>query len=390
MTNGVAMRPEEELLLRAARSYFDPNAVPLLRSVAQQPLDWNYAIQIAESHGLLPLLSRQVEAYCAGRVPAAAFGNLQSRCREISVRMLLLTRELIEVLRLFRAGGIASVPYKGPALSALLYGDHALRQSDDLDLMIPAEGVWRAIELLESQGFRPCPPLRREQLAAYFRTECDMVFAHSKPGLFIDLHWALVPPYHGYYFQAAELWDRLESMDLLGEKIDLLSPDSNLTALCLHGSKHMWARLGWVCDIAALLQPRRGLDWERVLFRARTWRCERVLLLGLSMAHDLLDAGLPAQVASLSRARPEIIVLAQHARKRLFEGRQPGFWALTCFRLRLIDGPVARIRYCIHRLLFPSYNDLEWIRLPESLSFLYFILRPIRLTVAWVREKLSR
>jgi hypothetical protein len=304
--------------------------------------------------------------------------------------MLLLTRELLEVLRLFRARGIASVPYKGPALSALLYGDDSLRQSDDLDLMIPEKEVWRAKELLESRGYRPCPPLRREQMAAYSRTECDIVFAHSKPGLFIDLHWALIPPYHGYSFRAAELWDPLETMDLLGERIDLLSLESQVIALCLHGSKHRWTRLGWVCDVAALLRCGRPLDWERVLCRAQAWRCERVLLLGLSMARELLDADLPPQALSRIRARPGIQVLAQCARNRLFQRRPPAFLELTWFRLRLIEGPAARIRYCVHRVLWPSVNDLEWIRLPASLSFLYFILRPIRLVCAWGREKSSR
>jgi hypothetical protein len=384
------MRPEDELLLCATRAHFDPDAAPLLRSVLRRELDWNRAIETAESHGLLPLLFRQIEDLCADSVPAAAVESLQRRYREHSLRMLLLTCELIKLLRLFHTEGIAAVPYKGPALSALLYGDHALRQSDDLDMMIPVQEIWRATELLESQGFRPCPPVKREQIAAYSRTECDIVFAHDKPGLLIDLHWALVPPYHGFSFQAAQLWDRLESMDLLGEKIDQLSLESHLMALCLHGSKHLWARLGWVCDITALLHSGRPLDWERVLCRAQTWRSERVLFLGLLLAHDLLDADLPPEVLSRIRARPEIAGLAQCARKRLFDRVPAGFWGLTWFRLRLIDGMAARIQYCTHRVLFPSYNDLEWVRLPSSLSFLYFFLRPIRLTYAWVHDRLRR
>ena len=195
---------------------------------------------------------------------------------------------------------------------------------------------------------------------------------------------------HGIRFPIDQLWDRLESVDLLGEKIELPSLESHLMALCLHGSKHLWTRLGWVCDIAALLHSGRPLDWERVLCGAQTWGSERVLLLGLLLAHDLLHADLPPEVLLRIRARPEIAVLAQCARKRLFDRAPAGFWSLTWFRLRLIDGLAARTQYCTHRVLFPSYNDLEWVRLPSSLSFLYFFLRPIRLTYGWVHERLRR
>ena len=188
------MRPEEQLLLWAARAHFDPDALPKFRSILERPLEWNHAMQIAESHGLLPLLFRQIEGTGSDSVPAPAFDHLKRRCREISLRMLLLTRELISLLRLLHAEGIAAVPYKGPALSAFLYGDQALRQSEDLDLMIPAQEVWRAKELLERHGFRPSPPLKREHLAAYSRGECDIAFAHSRPDLLSTSIGLFSPP----------------------------------------------------------------------------------------------------------------------------------------------------------------------------------------------------
>jgi hypothetical protein len=388
--DGGAVRPEEQLLLWAARAHFDPDALPKFRSILERPLEWNHAMQIAESHGLLPLLFRQIEGTGSDSVPAPAFDHLKRRCREISLRMLLLTRELISLLRLLHAEGIAAVPYKGPALSAFLYGDQALRQSEDLDLMIPAQEVWRAKELLERHGFRPSPPLKREHLAAYSRGECDIAFAHSRPGLIVDLHWAFLPAYHGAEFQAAQFWNSLESMDLLGEKIELPSPDNYLMALCLHGSKHMWTRLGWVCDIAALLRSRKPPDCERTLRAAKNWRSERGLLLGLLIAHELLDSDLPQEILTRIRSNPEVAALARCARSRMFAGGAAGFWRLTWFRLRLIDGIGGRVSYCSHRLLYPSHNDLDWVRLPPPLFFLYFFLRPVRLVFGSARARLNR
>ncbi len=378
----MAAQTEDRLLLSAARAYFRPQAAPLLRSIVQGRQDWQSAIEKADAHGLLPILLRQVENTCPDIVPPAALETMRRGFNENSMRVLLMTCELIRLLKLLETQGIRAVPYKGPALAALLYGDLSMRRSDDLDVLIPKQDIWRASDLLESQGYHMDPPIRRHQLPAYSRSECDLTFRHISSNLRIELHWAFVPPYHGSPIETGQLWDRLEAMELLGRTIPVPSREDLLLGLCLHGSKHMWNRLEWICGLAALLSGGRPMDWDTILRQARSCAGERHLLLGLLLAHELLEADLPIQVRSTIPPSPAIAWLVKNARRELFSGSPADFLRLTEFRLRLIGNLRGRIRYCVHRALLPSYKDLGWLQLPTPLYFLYFLLRPIRLAVA--------
>ncbi len=380
-----APSPEDELLLSVACTFLLPDNDPNARLKTDRVLDWESVGEKAEAHGILPLLIRRIEGSCPGAVPPAELQSLRKRSSRHELRIFLMARELIRLMELLEARGLRAIPFKGPVLAAVLYGDPAMRRSDDLDFLIREQDFWGVADALESEGFTRHPPITRRQMAAYKRSECDMTFVHRLSGLRVEVHWALVPPYHGTRIPDAQLWDHLETAPLLGKTVPMLSAEDHLTVLCLHASKHMWRRLEWICGIAALMERDRTPDWEHVFRRAGSWGCERVLLLGLLLAHQLTGTALPAQVLSRIQSMPSVETIAREVWRGLFSDSTPGFVELTWFRLRLTDRLSSRIRYCVNRSLLPSYEDLGWVRLPEPLSFLYFLLRPFRLIVTRAR-----
>jgi hypothetical protein len=50
------------------------------------------------------------------------------------------------------------------------------------------------------------------------------------------------------------LWERLEPIDLVGTAVLGLPLEDVLLFLCLHGFKHGWERVGWICDVTELLR----------------------------------------------------------------------------------------------------------------------------------------
>jgi len=385
-----AASPEDDFLLSAARAYFLGGTDPAARLAVSGALDWSLIGEKAEAHGLLPLLMRQIEGGCPDAFPAAGLESLRRRFSGHELRMLLMARELIRLLDLLDARGLRAIPFKGPALAAFLYGDPAMRRSDDLDLLIREQDFWGVSEALESQGFLRHPPITRRQMAAYSRSECDMTFAHGASGLRVEVHWALVPPYHGQRIPAAQLWERLETAQFLDRTIPMLSAEDHLTALCLHAAKHMWRRLEWICGVVALLVRARPPDLELAFRRARSWGSERVLLLGLQLARELTGMTLPAQAPSRIQCTQSVEAVAREVWSGLFREATPGFVELTRFRLKLSDRLSDRIRYCVNRALLPSYEDLGCVQLPGPLSYLYFLVRPARLTFAWARGTFTR
>jgi hypothetical protein len=163
------------------------------------------------------------------------------------------------------------------------------------------------------------------------------------------------------------MWQRLGAVTLLGRTVASFAPEDQLHLLTIHGSKHLWERLAWVCDIAGILHASaahaaapsmRGddgaaaLDWERLLGSAREAGSTRMLFLGLMLARRLLDAPVPPEV--------ERLVEAERGVQRLFDIVcrtslvRPGAASVAMaprFYLRLLDTPQRRLRFLAHLAL---------------------------------------
>ena len=87
--------------------------------------------------------------------------------------------------------------------------------------------------------------------------------------------------------------------------------------LCYHGLKNRWDRLKYFADVAELLRTYPDLDWDTVYERARLMHSKRVLRLGLSLAHQLLDAPLPEAVALDARRDARVEALSTAIMERL-------------------------------------------------------------------------
>ena len=102
-------------------------------------------------------------------IPREVQDRLRSYQMNLAVRNLGLTGELMRVLRLFAEHRVLALPFKGPTLAQFAYGDVALREFGDLDLLLQESDFPRARSLLVDQGYRPHYALTPPQEAAYMR-----------------------------------------------------------------------------------------------------------------------------------------------------------------------------------------------------------------------------
>ena len=380
-TESRPLRPEEDLLLCCARTRVDAERAERISTLLVREIDWPYLLRLAHPHGVLPLLYRHLERLGGDRVPGVILDQLRERFVRNARSNLRLTGELLRLLQRFESHGISLVPLKGPVLAAALYGDLSLRPFRDLDLLVRKQDVASAKALLLADGYRLPLQMNRAQEAAYLRSACEFLFERDAGRTLVELHWGITPEYFSCWLDIERWWQRLEPASLAGRPVLSLNREDLLLFLCVHGAKHGWERLEWICDVAELVRRHPEVKWARVLGQAASVGAGRMLLLGLKLAGDLLGAHLPRSLRQRVESDPALESLAVQVCERLcreYSG-PPGIFEGASFHVRAKERVRDRARYVVLLGATPSIGDWAMLPLPALLFFLYYLLRPIRL-----------
>src|SRR3984885_10714879 len=379
--NENAPSPEKQLLACCARTKLTPAVANTIREILARPLDWDYVLWEAEENSTTPLLDRHLSAVAPGAAPAAVQEQLKKTCRANTVRCLYLTAELINILSLLQSQNIPAIPYKGPVLAAQAYGDIALREFEDLDIILSQSDVPKAHEIVVSLGYKPKFDWILSPGAAASLVPGEYNYRDEPRRAMVELHTEItlrhfpVKPDLGTFIRNLAPV-RLSDRDVLTFTAEYLLP-----MLCIHGSKDFWERLSWIADVNELVQSHPALDWDRVLQFAQPLQATRMLNLGLALAERVLDASLPAEIRARMQADRVALQVAAEVHQRLLS--RP-FRTLDAagrfqFRRRMLAGKLAGWRYATRLAVVPSEDDWQVMRLPRVLAPLYVALRPLRL-----------
>jgi hypothetical protein len=394
-----SQRPEVQLLLCCARTFINAATAETIETLCYGDLDWSWLLSLAAQHDVTCLLYQSLQDTCPEAVPAPVIDQLRQDFQDWTLNTLFFTEELLKLLQLFEAHHIPVLPYKGPALAVALYGNLSLRPFCDLDLLIHPQDLVRVKPLLAAQGYDTLA-VDDAQEAANLWSDSERDFVRQDGKVVLDLHWRITPRFFPFELPVEELWERRQSLSLLGTTVSTLAPEDLLLALCAHGAKECWGKLKWICDVAELIRAYPNLDWDRVLTQAKQLHSQRMLLLGVGLAWQLLGVRVPEtvlaaiQIDGASAILPwvdrasrtaggnsALPALMQQVCSYLF-GLQPGQsrqLSPTLFRLRVRDRISDRVQYFVWRLFVPNVRDRRLIVLPKPLTFLYYLLRPLRL-----------
>lgn len=372
-------RIENEVLLLCVRHDLAPEQAARLRALVSENLDWDYFYKLARRHSLIPLVFSQLNSSVKESVSPAELQRFRKAYQENAARNLIFADELTSLTEAFADAGVEAIVFKGPALAVAAYGDLALRRFVDLDLMVRRADVTRAIEILSDKGYVTAKPLDPEQQAMLLSTQHNLQFTRGR--LIVELHWQVSSELFAASVTAEELWQNLETVTVNNASVKTLATEDLLFSLCVHGSRHLWQRLAWICDIDRIVGTRADIDWHQLMKRAKRAKAERMFLLGPALAKELLGTGLPDFVVEAIVRDPKIESIAGEIRTRLFDGTEQlpqNLSTIFRYNYRIRSDWRSRIRYCRY-MLAPTDSDLESVRLSKPLHFVYYLLRPLRL-----------
>lgn len=375
------MRDEAELLICCARIRMNPEMSERMRALLQEGIDWTYLYRLALMHGMMPLLYWHLHNTCPEAVPTAPMNYLRDYFFDNAKRNLIVGGEVCRLFESLSSNGILAIPFRGPTLAASIYGNVVLRQFSDLELLVRRRDVAKATELLLSLGYRPRFHVTHAKDAGLLQYRCDHLYLYSDEGFFVKLLLRIMPRQLTHRLETARLWERFELPGLGGHEVLSLRPEELLLLLCAHGVEQFREQHPWTSDVAILTGLHGVVNWETLLEQAGAWGSMRALLLGLYLASDLLGVALPEEVLRRVQRDPAVTSLATQARQRLVleTSGPPGVLESCLFHLKARERLRDKIRHTFLAIT-PGHGDWEFLRLPSCLSFLYYLLRPIRVT----------
>lgn len=387
--------PEIELLLCCARVNIPSATQDRVRQLLQSAINWTLFIELASIHGLLPLAHRHLGAMAPSAIPKDILVQLWIHHESTLHRNQIMADELLFILRALEAEGIPAIPFKGPALAVEAYGNLALREFGDLDILLRQQDVLRTCSLLERHGYTTDYDLTADAKLAFLQSKVHYCISMTHPDrkTNVELHWKT--DVHAPVESTGEKpwWAGSEFASLSGTNIRSFTKEALLLVLFIHGGKHAWSSLGWLVDVAELMRKQPDLDWEWIVKKATQLKCRRRLAVGLHLATHLLDAPLPSRVRNELLTSIDIQKQARTILDTLLntDANSRAATQSLMFNLSLVEeNPWRRFTHIVNTLLAPSLSEWSRFRLPPWLSFLNIPFRLFRLLAKHARIELQK
>jgi hypothetical protein len=378
--------PELALVVACSRWPLGPSDEREIRSRAAAATDWDRFLAWVRRNRIAPLVYENLRRTASPSVPEAVILELQSQTARNGRRVLMQIAEAARISRLLGDAGIRSMVIKGPTLSHLAFGDPALRESEDIDIVIDSARVREVDRMIVKAGYRRIVPnteLTPRLYEAYLHRRCQFGYYLETSNISLELHWRLTSNSLLMPLDARTSWSRCKPVRIAGASFATLPDEDLFLYLCVHGSVHMWFRLKWLADIAALLRRLGPEVIERIAKRAGDLEVDRSFYQAVILAHRLMAVPVPPEVlmnACGDVAARRLAIAACRALNWHGSPEEPiqtqwfSAWVnWHAFGLR----PGLRFRWKELQNQMFSPEDWARVRLPERLSLLYLPLRPL-------------
>ena len=378
---------EAQFLIWCARTAVPESLRRRILEVAQAGLNWPLLLDLAKSHGVEPLLARTLTGLCADLVPPADLDTLRRRMEEAAAVNRAGAEELLHLTQAFGKAGVSVLPFRGVGLAAMIYGDLTLCAPADLVVLVHREQLADAGQVLASQGYsvRGGAGDRTVDAGA---CERPLIYIHAKTLRQVELVWAVRHARLMFRIDRPEVWGHARPVSLDGRKTKGMAPEEALLVLCVYGAHQAWGQLSLVAEVDGLVRAGR-LNWKRMLTTALEWKCYRVLLLGLALAHRVMDAPIPPQILNIIAADSDVVSVAQRMPKSLLLQQQEGLddHDVGALLFTIQDDWKERWRYGIAlcRIHDPILHaSPTWFRWRRSLSWIAHVMKPGQTLLMWL------
>lgn len=346
-------------------------------------------LALANAHGILPLVYKTIKKINTDHLLESHndfLSALKAHYMSIAQRNMLMSAELIRIMKLLEGNGIEALAFKGPVLAQMAYGDITLRQYGDLDILIRPDDLYKGVEILEQNGYASAYPLNKQQFKSYSDIAHDYALINQKNYISVELHWRLLSDDFMVDIDTINFFKDTSKVTIQGINLNTLQLEELIIYLCIHGAKHQWERLEWLVDIAYLTHT-QSINWKRLSELTYQIHSEKMVMSALFLCHNFLKTDFPHQI-EMHFQEPVIqnvskklqIHFVKHFSDSLNTSVQTK--TISMIQLQLLHGVKNKFLF-LTSLIKPTQLDYLSYPLPSSLTFLYYFIRPFNIMKRW-------
>lgn len=384
MTVRTKLESEFEFLVKCVNPTLHDGDNGQIQPLPTSEFDWDRVLELANAHGVVPLLNRALQSQDDSPIPENVLSRLHDHTQSITLENVRLASELHTIANGFENQGIRWLPFKGLILAEALYGDLTRRSFKDIDLLIHPEDLSQAVDILEASGFERENSLPRldDSLVRGGPITGSLVAEYTlhRSNVEIEVRCSVGEPDLPFTPDFQALWSRRTTVEVANKKVPALSPEDRVLMLAYHGTKHNWHRLKWICDFAAAATC-SNIDWSILTKRAKRHGIERKMLIGISLSEMLFDINIPCDSHDYLKTDNYSAELATQVVDRFARETQPrpSNTERAIYNLKASGSPRDWLPILLsYTELRPNSLEYRFLPLPGLFHPIYYFTIPLR------------
>ncbi len=291
------LSPDDQLLCAVVVLHPTAEELAQIDALLPQVNDWERTITLLTQHGSAPLLHVKLphlaNAHC---IPPQWVAHVQQVYFKALSRGMLLYNLFREVVAELQKHNIEIIVLKGAYLSECVYGDIALRQFSDIDILVREADGPRSIEALRGIGF---VPWASKGLSEFIDAHSD--FVHYSPmqkgDVSVEIHIKLHSRSKKYNLSIPHVWERSVPCVIQGMEVRALCTEDLLMHLCVHADKHFEKNelsLKSINDFVAIIgHLPENFDWMSFMTLCVQYNCRETVCSFLVLVGQYYPTALP-------------------------------------------------------------------------------------------------
>jgi hypothetical protein len=311
----------------------------------------------------------------------------ESKSSKAKIQQFTMLGEFFKINKVFNDNDIECINLKGPLLSYKLYKDWGARQSKDLDILVNSDDIEKASDILMKMGYKAenkIPSTKRKR-KLFISSNHHTTLYHPIKKIQIELHWKLL----GLKLTNEKKLQNIVKTNTTSSKyqehlFQEFTPELELCFLIIHGAEHAWERLKWLSDIDKYINT-TDINIPKLNSLIKQLKVERIFsLTDIILTKYYSNTYLSDNLSFIKNTKvPKFTI------KHCYNSIN------TISSLSILSTPISSLRYFqsltpgingIYNLI-STYNisiyDIEVINLPDFLTPLYYVLRPI----IWLKRR---